>query len=127
MNETTLQMILKQQEVFQKKFGYDKNMSTEEKMDLVHTHAAFVVEETYEMLRELPFHKPWASYSDLTHEQIDEKIAKAKGEWIDVFIFLSNIAVFLEMDEAEIRQLYLEKNKLNIKRQEDPSLGYVKE
>lgn len=122
----TLQMVLDQQAVFQKKLGYDENgMDVKTTSDLVHSHSMFVMEEVIEMLREMPHHKPWKDYSDLSAEQIDEMFNKAREEWIDIFIFVSNIALFLGMDEALIREMYLEKLNLNHKRQEDPELGYV--
>lgn len=124
--KTTLQLVLDKQKEFQTKFGYNEEEADVKTVSsLIHTHAAFLNEETIEMLRELPYHKPWVDYSGLTNEEIVEKINLGKKEWMDMFIFLMNIAVFLKMDEAEIKHMYMDKNKLNIRRQEDPELGYV--
>lgn len=127
MEQTTLELILNKQKEFQSKFGYNEKADLKTICSLVHSHSAFVVEEVYEMLREMPFHKPWVDYSNLTDVELSEKMEKSKKEFLDVFIFMSNIAVFLNLDEATIREMYLEKNKLNIQRQEDPELGYIQE
>lgn len=125
MKDITLQDIFNRQKNFQKKFNNESD-NIEEISKQIHFHSQFVVEEIYEMLRELPFHKPWKDYSDLTEEEIKKKLERAREEWIDVFIFLINSGVYLGFDEHLVTSMYLEKNKLNNKRQEDPELGYVK-
>lgn len=121
----TLQLVLDKQKEFQKKFGYSEEADYETVSSLIHTHAAFLNEETIEMLRELPYHKPWMDYSKLSKDEILEKFDEAKKEWMDMFIFLMNIAVFFNMDENDIKNYYLEKSGINIARQEDPDLGYI--
>lgn len=126
MSNNTLQLVLNKQTEFQKKFGYNGAETDISAVSaLIHTHAAFLNEETIEMLRELPFHKPWRDYSNWDREKIVEQFSLAREEWTDMFIFLMNIAVFLNLDEDSIKELYLEKLGLNHKRQEDPKLGYV--
>lgn len=122
----TLQLVLDKQKEFQSRFGYN-GMETDVKTvsSLIHTHSAFAIEEIYEMLRELPYHKPWRDYSDWNNEKIVEQFGIAREEWIDVFIFVMNVGLFLGFDENLIRKMYLEKLGLNHKRQEDPELGYV--
>jgi dimeric dUTPase (all-alpha-NTP-PPase superfamily) len=123
---TTLQLVLDKQEEFQTKFGYNKNeIDLEGRVALIHTHSQFLMEETFEMLRELPFHKPWKDYSKMSTQEIDDAMKLAKKEWIDMLHFVANIAVFLGFTEEEIRKEYLEKHGINHKRQEDPSLGYI--
>lgn len=125
--EKTLQLMLNKQAEFQKKFGYEEGDTDIKKMsDLIHTHGMFAIEEVFEMLRELPFHKPWRDYSQLTDDEIKQQLKLAKEEWTDVLIFVINMGLFLGLDEDEILELYLEKNGLNKKRQEDPGLGYIK-
>lgn len=130
MEKTTfeLQDVLNTQLKFQEKFGFVPNEShtKEELMALIHTHSHFAVEEVFEMLRELPHHKYWADYSNLTDEDWKNKIGAAKEEWIDVFIFMMNVALFLGMDQDEIFEKYKNKQKINVERQQDPDLGYVK-
>lgn len=124
--KNTLEMVLNKQAEFQKKFGYEgKETDLETVSSLIHTHSAFAIEEIYEMLRELPFHKPWKDYSDWTLEKHIEQNHKGKEEWIDVFIFMMNIGLFLGFDAKMIETMYLEKLGLNHARQEDPELGYV--
>jgi dimeric dUTPase (all-alpha-NTP-PPase superfamily) len=124
--EGTLQMVLDKQKDFQSRFGYSgEETDIKTVSSLIHTHSAFVIEEIYEMLRELPYHKPWKDYSDWNSEKIVEQFEIAREEWIDVFIFVMNVGLFLGFDENLIRKMYLEKLGINHKRQEDPELGYV--
>lgn len=128
MTETTLQMILNKQAQFQQKWGYKPGENSDEEIAaLIHEHSAQIIEETIEMLRELPFHKRWKDYSSWDSEKMIEQFGKARGELIDVLIFLANVAVFLDMDEELIKEMYLEKLGINYKRQEDPALGYITE
>lgn len=127
MEQFNLQDVLDNQLKFQENFGFTKgSKNIKELVELIHTHSHFAVEETFEMLRELPYHKYWADYSDLTGNEIIEKFKLAQKEFIDVFIFLMNVALFLGLDSERIYELYREKQKINIQRQNDPELGYVK-
>lgn len=126
--EKTLQMILDKQSGFQTKFGYKgEETDIQTVSSLIHTHGMFAVEEIFEMLRELPWHKPWKDYSDLERDQIIECFNKGRGEWIDVFIFVMNMGLFFGFDEDLIEKMYLEKLGINHERQEDPKLGYITE
>lgn len=122
----TLQLVLDKQKEFQSRFGYNgEETDVKAVSSLIHTHSAFAIEEIYEMLRELPYHKPWKDYSDWNNEKIVEQFEMAREEWIDVFIFVMNVGLFLGFDENLIREMYLEKLGINHKRQEDPELGYI--
>jgi chloramphenicol 3-O-phosphotransferase len=126
MAETTLQMILDKQAQFQQKWGFKPGENSDQEIAaLIHEHSAQIIEETIEMLRELPFHKRWKDYSDWGPDRMMDQFGKAREELIDVLIFLANVAVFLDMDEELIKEMYLEKLGINYKRQEDPELGYV--
>jgi dimeric dUTPase (all-alpha-NTP-PPase superfamily) len=127
MEQSTLQLILDKQKEFQTRFGFSEDMDLKDRMALIHTHSMFLIEETFEMLRELPYHKYWKDYSNLTEEEVTAMLTKAREEWIDKLHFLINIGVFLNFTEDQIREMYLEKNGLNIRRQVDPALGYVAE
>lgn len=126
LDKSTMQLILDRQAEFQKRFGFDENIELEDRVRLIHTHSMFLIEETFEMLRELPYHKPWKNYDNLTAAEVEVAFELARKEWIDKLHFMMNIAVFLGFDEEQIRKEYLEKNGINIKRQEDPALGYIK-
>lgn len=125
MTKIKLQDVLDKQLEFQEKVKSFDELSVKERVDLIHTHSYFVNEEMVEMLRELPFHKPWKNYGELTDGEMNLMFQTAREEWIDVFIFLVNVGLLLELDEKMIYDLYLEKLGLNHKRQEDPELGYV--
>lgn len=127
--DNLLQFMLDKQLEFQKEsFGFDPSEAdTKSVSELIHLHSQFAVEEVYEMLRELPFHKPWRDYSQMSATDIAEAFQKGKEEFMDVMIFLMNVGNLLGLTEEEIKTLYLEKRKINIERQENPELGYVNE
>lgn len=126
--EKTLDLVLTKQKEFQSKFGYN-GAETDIKTvsSLIHTHSMFAIEELYEMMRELPYHKPWKDYSEWDKEKLVSQFETAREEWIDVFIFVMNIGLFLGFDEALIKKMYLEKLGINHERQENPELGYINE
>jgi hypothetical protein len=122
----SLQFLLDSQRKFQELMGIDfSKMSLKERCAYLKEHGYFLMEETVEMLREMPYHKSWKDYSDLTPEEIEEQFQFMKSEAIDALHFMINVLLFLDMSEAEIIEMYKKKNKLNYQRQEDSSLGYV--
>lgn len=126
MKKFNLQDVLDNQKEFQKRLGQDvEGLGLKEQADIIHTHTNFVIEECIEMLKEMPFHKSWKDYSSWDAEKMSEQFKKVEEEWTDIFIFLMNVAVFLNLDEEDIYSLYAEKLGLNNQRQEDPELGYV--
>lgn len=83
-------------------------------------NTVYIMSELDELLRELPFFKPWKSYENFNisaHKQL------AKEEFIDVIHFVLNIAIALEMSAEEIFSLYMDKNEKNHTRQDE---GYGK-
>lgn len=128
MEKPTLQMILDKQKEFQHKFGFNEDIKGADLSALIHTHATFAIEEIFEMLRELPYHKYWVDYdSTWSEEKFDDQLEKARKEYIDVLIFVLNVGVFLGFDEQKLRQYYTQKLGINVQRQEDPKLGYIAE
>lgn len=124
---TDLRFLLDSQEKFQKFAGNNfEEMSVEEKSKYMKEHGYFLIEETIEMLRELPYHKSWKDYSNLTSEELLYQKNLAKEESIDMLHFMINIFLCLGMDEKEIISMYKEKNKINYDRQNDSNLGYIK-
>lgn len=127
VKEDNLQYMMDCQRVFQGRFGEDfNNMTDDERAAFIKNHGYFVIEEMVELFRETKNHKSWKDYSDWTGEKMEVQMQKAKEEYIDVIHFVINIGLALGLDSDEIVRMYKEKNKVNIQRQEDPSLGYVK-
>lgn len=122
-----LQFMMDCQRVFQSRFGEDFNkMDDKERTAFIKNHGYFIIEELVEMFREMRYHKSWKDYSDWTDEKRVEQLQKAKEEYIDILHFVINVGLALGLDSDEIVEMYKEKNKLNIERQENPELGYVK-
>lgn len=123
----SLQFLLDSQRKFQERMGTNfETMTREERSAYLKEHGYFLMEEVMEMFREMPFHKSWKDYSGWDEEQHLSQEELMKCEAIDMLHFAVNILLALGMNEEEVITRYKEKNKLNYKRQEDSSLGYVK-
>lgn len=118
-----LQKVLDTQTELQNRLGNNiKEMTEQQKTAYVKNNVFFVTEELHEMTRELPYVKEWKDYSQLSGEDIARRKELAQEEFIDVFTFLMNIALTLELTADEIYDLYFQKNKVNHERQDN---GYV--
>lgn len=118
-----LQEVLNTQTQLQNRLGNNIKKMTEQQLTAyVKNNVFFVTEELHEMTRELPYVKEWKDYSKLTDEDIARRKELAQEEFIDVFTFLMNIALSLELTADEIYDLYFQKNKVNHSRQDN---GYV--
>ena len=118
-----LQKVLDTQTELQNRLGNNiKKMTEQQKTAYVKNNVFFVTEELHEMTRELPYVKEWKDYSQLSGEVIARRKELAQEEFIDVFTFLMNIALTLELTADEIYDLYFQKNKVNHERQDN---GYV--
>lgn len=118
-----LQKVLDTQTELQNRLGNNiKEMTEQQKTAYVKNNVFFVTEELHEMTRELPYVKEWKDYSQLSGEDIARRKELAQEEFIDVFTFLMNVALTLELTADEIYDLYFQKNKVNHKRQDN---GYV--
>ena len=118
-----LQEVLNTQTQLQNRLGNNiKEMTEQQLTAYVKNNVFFVTEELHEMTRELPYVKEWKDYSKLTSEDIARRKELAQEEFIDVFTFLMNIALSLELTADEIYDLYFQKNKVNHSRQDN---GYV--
>ncbi|QTF81967.1 deoxyuridine triphosphatase [Microbacterium phage BabyYoda] len=67
-------------------------------------------DELHELLAETSW-KPWARADYL-------RLEAARGEWIDAWHFMMNLANLLQLDAGEIERRYLRKRAKNIARQE---------
>ena len=118
-----LQKVLDTQTELQNRLGNNiKKMTEQQKTVYVKNNVFFVTEELHEMTRELPYVKEWKDYSQLSGEDIARRKELAQEEFIDVFTFLMNIALTLELTADEIYDIYFQKNKVNHERQDN---GYV--
>lgn len=129
MNNEELKYIFDNQKDFQSKtLGVNvENLSTEERSKLIHQHAHFLMEESIELLRPLPYHKEWKDYSKWTERDIHDAFKESQKEAIDSFIFLVNVMFLLGIESDDVVNMYNDKLKINKERQENPELGYVNE
>ena len=115
-----LEKMMKLQNEFQNSLGTNiSSMSTEEKTAFIKEHSIHATQELHEMLYELPYFKPWKDYSQITDNEIEDQILKAREEFIDLWHFVLNIALALDLDAHSIYYGYIKKNHENHKRQDE--------
>lgn len=114
-----LEAIVQQQKAFQMQLGYDiENMSVEERTAYIKEYVLHTTDELHEMLRELPYFKPWKKYNEYQPD-IDHRYFKAAEEFTDVVHFILNIALGLGLSADYIYKAYMQKQGINIDRQTD--------
>jgi len=115
--------MLQKQEELQERLGYDfRSMTQEEITAYIKEFSIHLTQELHEMLYVLPYFKPWKNYSAMTVEEYETNMEEARREFIDMFHFMLNIALALNMSGKDIYDMYMEKNKENHKRQDE---GYT--
>lgn len=118
-----LQEMLMLQNALQQRLGYNfSDMPNEKRVELIKEFSIHVNQEMNEMLYELPFFKPWKDYSGMTLEEIEAAFDKARKEFIDLWHFILNIALLLNMFSDDIYREYVDKNTENHRRQDE---GYT--
>lgn len=114
-----LTIMMETQKKFQNKVGFNfENMDSREKSEYIKEMILWVNDEMCEALHELPFAKGWSKkYDSWDEEKINEQMDKFKKEMVDAFHFFMNILLAADMDSEDLFNEYLEKNKINIDRQ----------
>lgn len=115
-----LKEIFNKQKNLQDKLNTCNFRSVQERTAFIKEYSLHLVDEVHEMLRELPYLKPWSKkYDEWSQEKIDSQMQLAREEFIDAFHFMMNLAIGLDMTPEMIHTMYMEKNKVNHKRQEE--------
>lgn len=96
-----------------------KSRDLTERAAFLRDHFVFCDQELQEMLYEVPFFKHWKDYSKMTEKEILEAYTAAKVELIDAWHFFMNLALGLGMGADEFYQIYQDKHKENIRRQDE--------
>jgi len=118
-----LEEMLRKQEELQERLGYDfSSMTQEEITAYIKEFSIHLTQELHEMLYVLPYFKPWKDYRAMTVEEYEASMKEARKEFIDLFHFVLNIALALNMSGKDIYDMYMTKNKENHKRQDE---GYT--
>lgn len=118
-----LDRMLQKQKELQERLGYDfSSMTQEEITAYIKEFSIHLTQELHEMLYVLPYFKPWKDYSAMTVEEYEAGMEEARKEFIDMFHFVLNIALALDMSDKDIYYMYMEKNEENHKRQDE---GYT--
>ena len=118
-----LDKMLQKQKELQECLGYDfRSMTQEEITAYIKEFSIHLTQEMHEMLYVLPYFKPWKDYSAMTVEEYKAGMEEARKEFIDMFHFMLNIALALNMSSKDIYNMYMAKNKENHRRQDE---GYT--
>lgn len=116
--DDTMRVFMTQQRAFQ--HSVDARCESDDKAEraqFIMDHVNYMNNEVAEMLQELPYFKKWKDYSKMTNEEMQEAYAKVKKEFVDIWHFVINIAIAIDLSPEELVTMYLKKNKENILRQ----------
>ena len=120
MARDSVEVMLDYQKAFQRRVDPRcESLDLKERAAFIRDHYVYLDQELQEMLYEVPFFKHWKDYSKMTNYEIEEAYHKAKEELIDSWHFFMNLMIALNMSADELFQMYLEKNKENIRRQNE--------
>lgn len=112
-----LKEMLAAQLELQKALGYNfDTMTVSERTAYIKEYTAFTIDELYEVMRELPFYKPWKKYAD-DDSTVIVQYANARAEFADVLHFILNIALALGLSAEDIQLLFNDKHEINYARQ----------
>lgn len=121
--DDSLADMLRTQEAFQVRLDpMFHNKSTEERVQFIKEHSIHLNQEINEMLYELPFFKPWKDYSNMSKEEQEAALDKARMEMIDAWHFFMNISIALGFTAETFYDIYMCKISENHKRQDE---GYT--
>jgi len=110
-----LSEIFELQKSLNKRIGVDTDsMNDNERAEWVLNYSRALGQELAELVDSVPW-KWWAKYQTFDKQN-------AKVEVVDMFHFLISLAQVLELNEEDIYQAYLKKNKVNFQRQDS---GYT--
>lgn len=114
-NPDMLKEIFRLQADLNLRIGVDTaNMPAEKKTEWILNYCRALSQETAELTDSVPW-KWWAKYQTFDKQN-------ARVEVVDLFHFLVSLAQVLDMTADDVFQAYVQKNKVNIKRQDD---GYT--
>lgn len=114
-DKLTNMMVL--QKEAQRKHGYDfDTMTQEERSAYIKEYTQHLSVESGEMLKELPYFKPWKSYSEHANAT---QMSYSRAEFADMLHFFINVALGLGFTADELYREFLKKHKINYKRQND--------
>jgi dimeric dUTPase (all-alpha-NTP-PPase superfamily) len=116
-----LQEILNKQSELQDKLNKNpKYMSFMDRVRFIQDNALHLNIEFAELLKNLPF-KYWKKYSpeQLNGDEYKKNRKEVIMEYIDMACFFFNIGIALDITSKEFYNIYMEKNNINFKRQDN--------
>lgn len=119
-----LQRLLDAQEQLQaQSYGVSpRDLTEDEKIVFIKDMILAATDELHEMLGEVPAWKPWVSREKLAENgRKPYNVEAYRAEWIDLFHFVMNLGLVMNMTAEDIQSAYFKKREKNARRQE---LGY---
>lgn len=114
-----LDAMLKLQAILETRMGYNFiAMALPELVAYIKEYTLQCTDELHEMLRELPYFKPWKKYAP-DQEAVHKALEAARSEYIDVLHHVLNLALALDLSANDIFERFVAKNAVNHIRQED--------
>lgn len=104
-------MLASQRTLQEKTYGFGplEEMTDDQKMEWVRNNVLALTDELHEALAETGW-KPWTSSNHLNRKRY-------VGELVDAWHFFMNLMLVVGMSAEELEALYVEKRKLNVRRQ----------
>lgn len=116
-------MIHMQRTLQERAYGYNfSEMDIKERVAFIKEMSIHATQEMHEMMYELPFFKPWKDYSNMSEDEINTAMDKAREEYVDFVHFFLNIGIALQLTSDDILKGYSSKNYENYRRQTE---GYT--
>ncbi|HAU85115.1 MAG TPA: hypothetical protein DCW90_06330 [Lachnospiraceae bacterium] len=120
MTTNVFDVMLQKQKELQLRLGMDlDNFTPKERAAFVKEFSLWAIDEYSEMLHELPYAKGWSKKYDKPDYDHEKQYQLCKEEFIDVLTFSMSVAAALGFTGEEMERMYLEKNGVNHKRQDN--------
>lgn len=120
MKNNSLATMLDMQTAFQRRVDPRfESADLKERAAFIRDHFVYLDQELQEALYEVPFFKHWKDYTKMTDEEIEEAYTKYKEELVDAMHFFMNLMIAAGMTAEDMFSMYLDKNKENIRRQDE--------
>lgn len=111
MDRDMLADMFEQQAELNKRIGVDTTtIPTDEQPEWILNYCRALSQETAELIDSVPW-KWWARYQEYDKQN-------ARVEIVDLFHFLISLAQVVGMTPDDVHDIYMQKNKLNFKRQD---------
>lgn len=114
-----LSTMLEMQKAFQRRVDPRFEGDLETRAAFIRDHFVYLSQELQEALYEIPYFKHWKDYSKMSTAEANEAYERYKEELVDAWHFFMNMMLAAGMSAEELYDMYMEKHKENIRRQDE--------